>query len=133
MRRETSPVAHADEFRVAARALQHGGFATWRTPGRTGHKGTSQYGLLHCNRWVATLGELTTGVTDVDLASFWARTLRRLRRLGLSEVGRQDVARQLIRKGVPLPDPTWSGADEPQWRDVVAEIAALIEDNELAT
>ena len=102
-----------DEFSVIARVLGHGGYAAWRKP-PPGHKGQTVYGLLNCGRWAATLGELWTGIEDADLAKFWGKALKRLRKLGLSELERRDIAQQLLRKGVVLPEqPTWSGADGP--------------------
>ena len=96
------------------------------------HKGKT-VGLLHCGRWAATLGVLELGATDATMAEFWARALRRLRKLGQSDGERRDVVHQLVRKGVPFPDqPTWPGSDEPQWAEVADELAALMRDQDLA-
>ena len=98
----------SDEFVVVVRHERHGGYAAWRAPVRAGHKGASVFGLLHCGRWCATLGQLETGITDADLAQFWAKALKRMRKMGLNEDERRDVARQLLHKGVVLPEqPTW--------------------------
>ena len=122
----------ADEFVVVARHERHGGYAQWRAPIRAGHKGKTTFGLLHCGRWAATLGVLESGDTDATMAEFWARALRRMRKMGLSEAERHDVARQLVRKDVPWPEAAaWPGSDEPQWGEVVEELAGLIQDSAL--
>ena len=122
----------ADEFKVVARVLGHGGYAAWRQP-PPGHKAKSVFGLLHSGRWCATLGELETGATDPDLARFWGGTLKRMRKLGLNDVERRAMVEQLRAKGVPLPEqPTWPRSTEPQWVEVAEELAALIRDQDLA-
>src|SRR5687768_11121959 len=98
MRTETA----VDEFVVVVRHERHGGYAAWRTPVRAGHKGASIFGLLHHGRWCATLGQLETGINDADLAQFWAKALKRMRKMGLSDAERHDVARQLVRKGASI-------------------------------
>ena len=57
-----------DDLKVVARGQRHGGYAAWRTP-PPGRKGTTVFGLCHRGRWTATLDELTTGISDAELAA----------------------------------------------------------------
>jgi hypothetical protein len=126
----------ADGLFVIAKPSCHGGFSTWRTPPR-GNIGVTRYGLCHrldtgSPRHIATLGMLATGVTDAGLAEFWARALRKLRKLRFDDAQRRDIARQMLRKCAPLPqEATWPGSTEGAWADVLAELAALMRDQEL--
>jgi hypothetical protein len=111
--------------------VQHVAHATARQ-----HRVT-RYGLCHRldtgpPRHIATLGMLATGVTDAGLAEFWARALRKLRKLRFDGQQRRDTARQMLRRGAPLPqEATWPGSTEGAWAEILAELAALMRDQEL--
>src|SRR5262245_18270064 len=123
-------LALADDFRVAVRVVSFGGYNQWRLP-PPGRTAKTMYGLLHCGRWAATLGELCSGISDADLANFCGHALRRIQRLGLSEAERRDVAQQLRAKGVPYPEQaTWRGSTDQHWAEVVAELTRLMADQE---
>jgi hypothetical protein len=122
----------ADGLYVIAKPATHGGFATWRTPPR-GNKGRTRFGLCHRletgpPRHVASFGELVTGATDADFVQFWARALRKLRKLKFDDAQRREIALQMVRKGAPLPAAAeWSGATDASWAGILAELAALIQ------
>jgi hypothetical protein len=50
-----------------------------------------------------------------------------MHKLGLSDAERRDVARLLVRKGVPMPEQaTWPGSTEPHWQDFVGELVGYM-------
>ena len=75
------------------------------------------------------LGTLHTGATEADLAEFWSRAIYAMRKYGLDEDERRDIAHELQREGVPLPNSSeWPGLSGRGgvWIDVATELAALV-------
>jgi hypothetical protein len=72
------------------------------------------------------LGTLHAGATDEDLFEFWVRAIYGMRKYGLSEDERRDIARMLTREGVPLPSCLeWKGAQQGAMAEAAAELAEL--------
>ena len=124
-----------DGLYVIAKPMSHGGFATWRKPPR-GNIGRTRYGLCHRletgpPRHVATFGELATGVTDAGIAEFWARALRKLRKLRFDDAQRREIAHQLRARGTrsSRSSPT-SSATRTSRREFVASATSNLERNE---
>ena len=116
----------AEQLRLVALPHRNGGYSPWRSPARPG-KGETTYELFRDGEHVLVLGKLQTGITDQDLAVFWAKALYRLRRYGLAEEQRRKIAGQLLRAGAPLPQSAdWPGASRPGWSEVSAELAGLL-------
>ena len=115
------------DLHLIARPHRNGGYAPWRSPVRRG-KGQTTYELADGeDEPVLSLGTLATGMGDEELAEFWGRAIYRLRRYGLDEKRRREIAGQLKRAGVPLPETAdWPGASRPGWADVAAELVGLI-------